>query len=71
VLNARFGKYLSVDGKIGPQTISAINSVPAEALNDALYQARVSFLKSIVTRFPNQEVFLKGWLRRAADIAGK
>jgi lysozyme family protein len=71
LLNARFGARLAVDGNIGPSTLAAISKAPPAQLNDALYGVRVSFLKGLAQRDPSQNKFLTGWLRRAADVAGK
>ena len=59
VLNNEFGFRLAVDGKIGPLTLRAINSVDSKRLHDAIKGARLQFYKDI-----NQPTFIKGWTNR-------
>ena len=54
---------VTVDGKIGPQTIASINVQPRVWFR--LKEARDKFYENIVTRTPSQKVFLKGWLNRS------
>ena len=58
VLNEDFGFSLAVDGMIGPKTRAAINSVDAELLHNAIFQARKEFYLRI------GGVFAEGWLIR-------
>ena len=53
---------LQDDGSVGRDTLTAINS---KDWFNALKEARISFYKGIVDRKPDQEKFLKGWLKRA------
>lgn len=50
------------DGKIGPQTLSAVNRLDAEVTHDKYNGAREAFYRSIAKG--NQAQFLKGWLSR-------
>lgn len=52
------------DGKIGSITVEAINKKNPDTLFNELYDVRVAYYKAIVARRPNQQKFLKGWLRR-------
>ncbi len=52
------------DGIIGAKTIEAINRAGI-ALNEDIKQARIKYLTGLVEKDPQQEKFLKGWLRRA------
>jgi lysozyme family protein len=69
VLNVEFGKGLVVDGKIGPKTLAAINSV-GEKLTLPLYKKRLEFLHAIVKRDPTQKRFWDGWINRVEDVLG-
>lgn len=52
------------DGKIGNQTITAINAANQSRLLNDLIEARKTFLKSLAEKDPTQETFLDGWLSR-------
>ena len=59
---------ISVDGKIGPYSIEAINSVdPSELLAEIAAMAAAHY-RAIVLEFPKKTVFLNGWLKRAAKF---
>lgn len=60
---------VQADGIVGEQTLSAINNAGnARLLFASIKRARAAFLKKIVEKHPEQEVFLKGWLRRLNAI---
>lgn len=59
---------VKTDGKVGDQTITAINMANPRSLFDKIYRARVNFLYSIVKNNPSQKRFLKGWLNRLSDF---
>lgn len=67
---AGFG-IIDVDGVLGPNSRAAIERA-VEAMGpyfqNALVEERIKFFKNIVARNPKQEVFLKGWLRRAESF---
>ena len=59
---------IKVDGINGSRTIGAARRCTAVLGNymiNALVDARIIFYKKIVESFPDQQVFLKGWLNRA------
>lgn len=58
------GVPLSVDGKLGPQSIASINSLPAKQYLASLYNVRKDYYYDLVLRDPEKAVFLKGWLAR-------
>ncbi len=68
VLNRFFDFELKLDGIIGKQTISAINSCIPEMLFNAIKSARIHYYYTIAQKGQNQK-FLKGWLRRIDTIA--
>lgn len=55
---------IDVDGKVGNQTIGAINAVDAHNFFDRLVSVRVQRAKDRVALHPSQKKFLKGWLNR-------
>ena len=59
---------VAVDGRVGNQTLSAINGAEPKELFDKLKQARIDFLHSIVKANPKNQKFLKGWLNRVNDF---
>lgn len=64
VLNKNFNKKLSIDNKMGPATLSAINSVHESQFVPAYNDARAAYYKSI-----GNQSFYKGWLERLKKFA--
>ena len=58
------GKPLSVDGRIGPATLSAANSVPPLVLVDAFKRNIQAHYDRIIAADPTQEGFANGWRNR-------
>lgn len=56
------------DGVIGPKTIAAINSASPEKVFNEFKAARIKFYNDIVARNESQQVFLKGWTKRAKSF---
>lgn len=56
------------DGKFGDATVRAINRANAAKLFEGIQQARIGFVREIVTRNPSQQVFLNGWINRIMDF---
>lgn len=56
------------DGIVGPKTIAALNAKDPKSIFNLIKDRREQFIKSIVNNNPNQEVFMKGWLRRLNSI---
>ncbi|HMV08184.1 MAG TPA: glycosyl hydrolase 108 family protein [Cyclobacteriaceae bacterium] len=54
----------TVDGIVGPQTVTAINCADQELLFNALKIERKVFLNAIIKRRPDQIVFYDGWMNR-------
>ncbi|MFV0642937.1 MAG: glycoside hydrolase family 108 protein [Sphingomonadaceae bacterium] len=70
---ARMGESLiTVDGRIGPDTLDAMTFVLAKrgmtALIEACRVAAADRYRLIAQRYPSQKRFLKGWLRRAERL---
>lgn len=59
---------VKVDGIIGNQTITALNSVDPKEFFDELKKRRVQYFNNICERTPTNKRFLKGWLRRLDSI---
>ena len=53
---------IPADGTIGPATIAALATLPADAVFEAYKQGRIAYYQSLAKKYP---VFLKGWLARA------
>lgn len=64
----RLGGSVTVDGIPGPRTQASSASFDIPKLRNALIEARSTFFKAIVANNPSQQVFLKGWLRRAESF---
>lgn len=58
----------AVDGKWGEDTLSSINAADPAALLDALATASAARYQAIAEKDPSQEVFLRGWMKRALDL---
>ena len=63
------GQNVAVDGKFGKQTFAALKACEPKKLAKAIYEQRKKYYEKIVARNPSQKVFLKGWLRRADEMA--
>ncbi len=59
---------LAVDGVFGPKTADALLQKSGRALIDALARQRASTYESIMARYPKNEIFRNGWLRRAKEM---
>ena len=59
---------VTVDGKVGNQTIAAVNAAEPSELFKQIWLARKDFLNGIVQRNPSQKRFIKGWLNRLNDF---
>ncbi len=64
------GPSLVVDGRIGPMSISAFNSVHPDSMVARIQVEQLSRFGFIVAADPTQRVFLKGWVNRALDDGG-
>lgn len=61
----------TVDGIVGPQTVTAINCADQELLFNALKIERKVFLNNIIKRRPDQIVFYDGWMNRVNSFSYK
>ncbi len=57
-------QVLTVDGKIGNNTLFALNNVDEKKFLEVYHELQRKFYRSIVESRPTQQVFLKGWLNR-------
>ena len=62
------GGNLTVDNKMGPLTIKAINQLDAHKLFNLYHQNKINYYINRANTMPSQKVFLLGWLKRANDI---
>lgn len=56
------------DGIVGPQTLSAANSIDPELFVAKVYEARKDFIMGIVRKDPEQIKYKKGWLNRLTEL---
>lgn len=68
VLNTVFGNNLVVDGDLGVKTLQALNKADTNSLLSNYSLQRVNYYKNIALGNPENEGFLKTWLKRTADI---
>lgn len=61
-------KAPAIDGRIGPQTIAALNSCPPSNLVEALCNLSKIFFSEVAAKNPAKQKDLKGWLKRAAAV---
>lgn len=57
----------TVDGDIGPKTVSAINTYDPDEFIKKFKDAREAFCRRIVANDPSQEKFLDGWIKRTKE----
>lgn len=69
ILNRDFKKSLTLDGRLGPDSVAAINSVDNAKLYNTIKKERINFYKNLVAKNPSQSVFLAGWLKRINSFA--
>lgn len=67
VLN-RMGANLVEDGKLGPNTLAAVNSADPATLYNGVLQAREQLYYELVKSRPDNRKFLQGWLNRLAKF---
>ncbi len=68
IRDAQFVLGLVTDGIVGPKTIAALNAIQASSTFSRIKIARENAYRKIVKNRPNQQRFLKGWLKRTNDI---
>lgn len=59
------GMNVSVDNAMGPQTLSALNSVTPKPFINNVVRRRKIYMKELVRRDSDNAQFLAGWLKRA------
>ena len=59
---------VSQDGKIGPQTLRAINQGNSSKIYNDLVKYRKSFYKKLTLKKRTQKKFLKGWYKRLSIL---
>lgn len=59
------GAKVTVDGKIGPQTIGAINSAQPNTLLQAMRNRQAEHYRKLIERNPALAKYERGWLSRA------
>lgn len=61
-------KAPAIDGRIGPQTIAALNACPPSNLVEALCNLSKIFFCEVAAKNPAKQKDLKGWLNRAHAV---
>lgn len=59
---------VAVDGIVGNDTLTAINTADQCTLFDKIHSRRIEFVENIVKRDPSQTRFLKGWKNRINSL---
>lgn len=59
---------VAVDGIVGNDTLTAINTADQRILFDKIHSKRIEFVENIVKRNPSQARFLKGWKNRINSL---
>lgn len=62
------GTRIVRDGQIGPRTLAAVGSVPADRLLKAMIAERGHFYVELTQVRPDQKKFFGGWIRRAFAV---
>lgn len=62
------GHKTIIDGKFGPKTFAALKACNPKTLASAIYKQRKKYYEALAAD-PSQTRFLRGWLRRAEDMA--
>ena len=66
-LNA-LGEHLTVDGVIGPKTLTAANKYPSDLITTLMLAERAKFYGNILKNQRTQLVFAAGWFNRFGDV---
>jgi lysozyme family protein len=62
----RCGQHVTVDGKVGPQTLGALNSVREGMFLPQLSGQQRAYYELLITKKPPLAKYRRGWTRRAA-----
>lgn len=64
------GRPVSVDGKIGPDTVANLNAVQPKRFLASLHDVREAYYRKLVANDPSLGKFLPGWLHRISPWKG-
>jgi len=73
-INDVLGDALEVDGVIGPATRATLAGASADelvAINEALVDRRLAFMRDVARNDKDQAAFLAGWRRRAESFRAR
>jgi lysozyme family protein len=59
---------VSVDGKIGDQTLTAANKTDEQKIVNSFIDIREQYHTAVVVKNPSQKVFLKNWISRCEGM---
>jgi len=66
----RIGQPVTVDGRIGPDTVEHLNKSPVKDFLVALHDVREAYYRGLVSQDPNLAKFLPGWMKRISPWKG-
>lgn len=66
----RIGQPVTVDGRIGPDTVAHLNKSPVKDFLAALHDVREAYYRGLVAQDPNLAKFLPGWMKRISPWKG-
>lgn len=66
----RLGHPVTVDGRIGPDTVAHLNKTPPKDFLASLYDVREGYYKGLVRTNPDLVKFLPGWMKRISPMKG-
>jgi len=70
-LNTLVDPPVAVDGGYGPDTEDAVNAADPASLLSALAAGYGDYYRALAASKPQDQGFLKGWLKRAEDLPGQ
>jgi lysozyme family protein len=62
------GDKISVDGSIGPETLSRLDYCDPYNLSGKIVGHRMLRYSKLISRDPSQRGFVTGWIKRASDL---
>jgi len=62
---------VTVDGKIGPNTLQTLNEANQQSVFNALKASRIQFYHAVIAAHPDYQKFLPEWLERTNEMTFK
>jgi lysozyme family protein len=67
-INKVIPNTLKVDGLIGPKTLAYLEAFPPFDIASKIVGFRLQRYVRLISRCPEQRVFVLGWMKRASDL---